>query len=119
MDASIHIWFGSTKVTLHAPIDDSTGIVTGLFFCEQDTLQGYYKITAQMLRNYGILARIQTDARTVFQYKKAGVRDPECDTPTQYAYACEELGVDLQPGFLLKHKKKSKDFSKCFNLDCL
>ena len=99
MDASIHLWFGSKKAALHAAIDDSTGMVTGLFFCEQETLQGYYEITAQMLRNYGIPARIQTDGRTVFAYKKAGVRDPERDTPTQYAYACKQLGIDLQPGF--------------------
>ena len=99
IDASPHLWFGTTKTSLHAAIDDSTGIVTGLYFAEQETLKGYYEVTAQMLRNYGIPANIQTDGRTVFEYKKAGVRAPESDTPTQYAYACQQLGIHLHPGF--------------------
>ena len=45
MDACIHLWFGTTKTALHAAIDDSTGNLVGLYFNEQETLNGYYNVT--------------------------------------------------------------------------
>ena len=48
MDACIHLWFGKTKTTLHAAIDDATGQVVGLYFDKEETLNGYYNITPLM-----------------------------------------------------------------------
>jgi hypothetical protein len=41
MDASLHLWFGDKKGTLHLAIDDATGIVVGAWFEAQETLKGY------------------------------------------------------------------------------
>lgn len=70
MDACIHPWFGEEKTALHAAIDDATGQVVGLYFDKQETLNGYYNITHQILSKYGIPYLIKTDKRTVFEYKK-------------------------------------------------
>ena len=32
MDASIHLWFGEAKASLHVAVDDATGIITGARF---------------------------------------------------------------------------------------
>ena len=54
---------------------------------------------AQLLRNYGIPAAFHTDGRTVFQYKKAGVRSTPNDTPTPFTYACQTLGIAVCPSY--------------------
>ena len=97
MDASIHPWLGPNyaKTALHASIDDSTGTLTGLYMDEQETLKGYYHSFAYTLENFGIPLIIQTDGRTVFEYKRAGVRSTEKDTPTQFTYACKQLGTEV------------------------
>ena len=38
MDACIHDWFGGSKSSLHARIDNSTGRLVSLFFDNQETL---------------------------------------------------------------------------------
>lgn len=96
MDACNHLWFGKEKSHLHAVIDDSTGILLGMFFDKQETLFGYYNITKQMLLKYGIPYILKTDKRTVFEYKKKGTSNLEEDTFTQYAYACNQLGIHLE-----------------------
>lgn len=70
MDASIHLWFGNHKVTLHIAVDDATGMIIGAYFVEQKTLHGYYEITKQFLEKYGIPVQILTDNRTVLIIKK-------------------------------------------------
>ena len=96
MDACNHLWFGHEKCHLHACIDDATGRLLGMFFDWQETLLGYYTITKQMLLKYCIPYVLQTDKRTVFEYKKKGSSSLEEDTFTQYAYACNQLGVHLE-----------------------
>ena len=95
MDACEHVWFGDTKTHLHGSIDVSTGKILGLYFDTQETLNGYYHITKQMILNYGIPARIKTDKRTVFEYTSKIKRDIEVDTFTQYGYMCNALGINL------------------------
>ena len=70
MDACIHLWFGNTKTALHAAIDDATGSLVALYFDNQETLNGYYSITKQILMQYGIPYKFKTDKKTVFEYKK-------------------------------------------------
>ena len=96
MDASVHLWFGETKVHLHAAIDDATGSIVGACFDTQETLNGYYHVFLQILTNYGIPYLFYTDRRTVFTYKKKNSPKLENDTFTQFAYACKQLGVALK-----------------------
>lgn len=95
MDASIHLWFGNHKVTLHIAVDDATGMIIGAYFEEQETLHGYYEITKQFLEKYGIPVQILTDNRTVFNYQKYGKSSEERNTFTQYGFMCHRLGITL------------------------
>jgi transposase len=70
MDASLHLWFGDRKATLHVAVDDATGMIVGAYFDHQETLKGYYNVFSQILRTYGIPYMFYTDRRTVFEYKQ-------------------------------------------------
>ena len=106
IDASPHRWFANQVCSLHAAIDDATGTVLGAYFAPQETLQGYYQMFAQILRTYGIPAAFHTDGRTVFEYKKAGVRKTTHDTPTQFTYACRSLGTQVIPSYTAEAQGK-------------
>ena len=96
MDASLHLWFGDSKATLHLAIDDATGIIVGAWFELQETLRGYYHVFEQILLKYGIPFMFYTDRRTVFEYRKSGKGDTAKDTFTQFSYACKQLGVQIE-----------------------
>lgn len=96
MDASMHMWFGGKVTHLHASIDDATGTITGAYFDEQETLNGYYRIFEQTLTNYGVPAMFLTDNRTVFNYSKKSSGQIENNTLTQFGYACQQFGVELR-----------------------
>ncbi|MGN1147992.1 MAG: ISNCY family transposase [Lachnospiraceae bacterium] len=95
MDASAYEWFGTGKTTLHIAVDDASGAITGAWFDEQETLSGYYHVFHEILVNYGIPYRFFTDRRTVFTYQKKNSSSIEEDTYTQFAYACKQLGVEI------------------------
>lgn len=96
MDASPYEWFGEGKTTLHIAVDDATGKITGAYFDDQETLNGYYHIYYQILIRYGIPYKFFTDRRTVFTYKKKNSPDIGEDTCTQFAYACKQLGTQIE-----------------------
>ena len=96
MDASLHLWFGDSKATLHIAIDDATGIIVGAWFELQETLKGYYHVFEQILTKYGIPYMFYTDRRTVFEYRKSGSKDTGKDSFTQFSYACKQLGVQIE-----------------------
>ena len=96
LDASVHLWFGDTKVYLHAAIDDSTGTIVGAHFNTQETLDGYYHVLYQILTEHGIPHMLYTDNRTVFEYKRKKIKEIEKDTFTQFGYACKQLGIELK-----------------------
>lgn len=96
MDASPYEWFGEGKTTLHIAVDDATGKITGAYFDDQETLNGYYHIYYQILARYGIPYKFFTDRRTVFTYKKKNSPDIGEDTCTQFAYACKQLGTQIE-----------------------
>ncbi len=106
MDACEHLWFGNTKTFLHAAIDDATGALVGLYFDTQETLNGYYNVTKQILLKYGIPYKFKTDRRTVFEYKKKGSSLLEEDTFTQFAYACHQLGIQLETSSVPEFKPR-------------
>lgn len=106
MDACIHPWFGNSKSALHAAIDDATGQVVGLYFDKEETLNGYYQVTHQILSKYGIPYLIKTDKRTVFEYKKKASSKVEEDTFTQYAYACKQLGIHIETSSVPEFKPR-------------
>lgn len=96
MDASSYIWFGDEKATLHVAIDDATGTITGAWFDKEETLNGYYHVLYQILTDYGIPYKFLTDKRTVFTYKKKNSPSVDEDTYTQFAYACRQLGIEME-----------------------
>ena len=106
MDASKHIWFGKQKAYLHAAIDDSTGKIVGAYFDTEETLYGYYCVTHQMLKKYGIPCKIKVDRRTVFEYKKKGIVSDENDTFTQYSYAAKQLGIAIEASSVPEFKAR-------------
>ncbi|MGL5915905.1 MAG: hypothetical protein ACRCZG_06555, partial [Culicoidibacterales bacterium] len=64
LDASPHVWFGSTMTHLHLAIDDATRMIVGAYFDEQETLKAYYNIQYQILTTYGIPAKYLTFFKT-------------------------------------------------------
>lgn len=96
MDASLHLWSGDHKWTLHIAIDDATGKVVGAWFDEWETLRGYHNVFRQILCSYGIPYMFYTDRRTVFEYRKSGGGEVAKDTFTQFSYACKQFGVQIE-----------------------
>ena len=96
MDATSYEWIPGEIWHLHLAVDDATGRITGAWFDTQETLNGYYHVFYQILTNYGIPFKFLTDKRTVFTYKKKGSPSLDEDTFTQFAYACHQLGVELE-----------------------
>ena len=54
MDASPYLWLGNEVTSLHIAVDDATGAIVGAWFDHQETLDGYYHVFHQILKNYGI-----------------------------------------------------------------
>lgn len=96
MDASPFLWFGSEVTSLHIAVDDATGTLVGAWFDKEETLNGYYHVLHQILTDYGIPCKFFTDRRTVFTYKKKNSPSSDEDTYTQFAYACKQLGIELE-----------------------
>jgi len=96
MDATPYEWVPGQIWHLHLAIDDATGRITGAWFDTQETLKAYYQVFSQILRTYGIPFKFLTDKRTVFTYTKKDSPFDDEDTYTQFAYACKQLGVELE-----------------------
>lgn len=96
MDATPHEWIPGAIWHLHLVVDDATGRIVGAWFDTQETLNGYYHVFHQILTGYGIPCKLLTDRRTVFTYKKKNSPSLDEDTYTQFAYACSQLGVELE-----------------------
>lgn len=106
MDASIYKWFGNSKTHLHISVDDSTGVIVGGYFDMQETLKGYYNVFHQILTNYGIPYKFLTDRRTIFEYKQKKSPKTEEDSFTQFSYACNQLGVEIQTSSVAQAKAR-------------
>lgn len=114
MDASAHPWFEGIISHLHASIDDATGIVTGAYFDDQETLKGYYNVLYQILTNYGIPYEFQTDGRTIFEYAAFKKPKIEKDTYTQFGFACKTLGINLKTTHIVEYQGKIERLFQTF-----
>jgi transposase len=66
-DASSYDWFGNgSRCALHGFIDDATGLVTGLYFCQNECLMGYLEVLRQTLTDYGIPGELYADKAGIF-----------------------------------------------------
>lgn len=102
LDASPYPWLGGDKLSLHGAIDDATGKVLGLYMCREETLEGYFEVTRQMIKSSGIPVSTYQDRHTIFFNPKGklsvedeleGKREPY----TQFSQAMSELGVRMIP----------------------
>ena len=61
-DATEHEWFGKDNgyMTLHAYIDDATGIVVGAYFTKNECMAGYVEALRQGIERYGLPMEIYT-----------------------------------------------------------
>ena len=110
MNATPHEWIPGQLWHLHIAIDDASGRIVGGWFDTQETLNGYYHVLHQILSTYSIPYKFFTDRRTVFTYKKKNSPSIAEDTYTQFAYACKQLGVELESSSIPQAKGKSLTF---------
>lgn len=96
MDATPYEWIPGCIWHLHLAVDDASGRIVGAWFDTQETLNAYYHVFYQIVTAYGIPYKLFTDRRTVFTYKKKNSPSIDEDTYTQFAYACHQLGVELE-----------------------
>jgi len=106
MDASKEYWFGNFKTTLHGAIDNATGAICGLYFDKEETLSGYYHLFERIWRKFGVPAKFKTDNRTVFIYGGLKEKTMDKDTLTQFGYACNVLGVDIETTSVPEQKSR-------------
>ena len=103
-----HEWIPGQIWHLHLAIDDATGRINGGWFDTQETLNGYYHVFHQILTAYGIPYKFFTDRRTIFTYKKKNSPSIDEDTYTQFAYACKQLGVELETSSVPTSKRTGR-----------
>lgn len=108
MDACEDYWLGKDfgKLSLHGAIDNATGTICGLYFDKHETLNGYYHLFERIWLNFGIPAKFLTDNRTVFIYNGLKQKSLEKDTLTQFGYACQTLGVELETTSIPEKKSR-------------
>jgi hypothetical protein len=95
LDASLHDWLSlgmQHKITLHLAIDDATSNVLAGYFCETETLHGYFQIAYQIFVGYGVPVDFYTDKRTVFEYRSGKRKEAE---HIQFKNACNQLGIGI------------------------
>lgn len=102
VDATPHQFFygDSKEYCLHGFIDDATHQITGLYMCENECMHGYFEVTRQTFRNFGLPLALYADGSSIFFSKDdkltieeqlAGITKPS----TQYGRIMESLGIDL------------------------
>jgi hypothetical protein len=101
MDASYHQWFKNDKTyyTIHGAIDDATGIVTSLYMCKNECLEGYTQIMYQTINVYGIPASTYTDGLSIFFSSKEPTIEEQLEgktvNETQFGRMMSSLGVHM------------------------
>jgi len=98
--ADLHDWFGNgAPCVLHMVIDDATGRMTGMYFCQNECLVGYLEIFRQTVADYGIPTEMFSAIDGVFfiDTKKKG-HLPPCKPKAKTGFGAlieDEFGIDL------------------------
>ena len=114
MDASSFIFFGDKKTHLHLSIDTATDTCTGAYLDYQETLNGYYHVTFQILINHGIPEKFTTDGRTIFDYLSKKMKTDEKAYFTQFKHACNILGIELKITSKAQKKPRVEKYNDTF-----
>lgn len=100
-DATLFEWFGAAhgKFTLHAIIDDATGIVTGATFMQNECAEGYVRVLCDGIRHYGVPMALYSDRHAIFHPPKEAPRheqgvDGEPAPLSQIGKALAELQIE-------------------------
>jgi transposase len=105
-DASPFDWLGiGARIALHGYQDDADGTILGLYFCENECLQGYLEAFRPVLLDYGVPAALYADHIGIYF---VNTKNPEnwsieeqlqgkCLDKTQFGYIADELGCELIP----------------------
>lgn len=100
-DASCHRWFKNDerRYTIHGNIDDATNIVTGLYMCENECMEGYLQIMRQTIKDYGVPGSLYADGlSTFFSTKEPTIEEQlagKTVNKTQFGEMMGELGVNM------------------------
>ncbi len=101
MDASPYEWIPGIVCSLHGAIDDARGNITGLYFCENECLNGYFEVKRQTILEYGLAVSIYVDRHTIFKAPsnaKLTIYDElegKTLAYTQFSRAMQELSVGI------------------------
>ncbi len=95
IDGSDHLWFEDRgpRCTLLVYIDDATGRLMELRFCETETTFDYFKSTHRYLERHGKPIAFYSDKHSVFRVNKQGATGG--DNMTQFSRALHELNIDI------------------------
>jgi len=101
MDASPYEWIPGIKCSLHGAIDDARGNITGLYFCENECLNGYFEVKRQTILEYGLPVSVYVDRHIIF--KAPSNAKPTIDDEfegktlayTQFSRAMQELSIGM------------------------
>ena len=97
-DATEHEWFGEDNgyATLHAYIDDATGIVVGAYFTKNECMAGYVEALRQGIERYGLPMEIYSDRHTILRSPKAGKEeadDKKSQPLSSFGKGLKDLGI--------------------------
>ena len=97
-DATEHEWFGKDNgyATLHAYIDDATGIVVGAYFTKNECMAGYVEALRQGIECYGLPMEIYSDRHTILRSPKAGKEeddDKKSQPLSNFGKGLKDLGI--------------------------
>jgi transposase len=101
MDASPYEWIPGIGCSLHGAIDDARGNITGLYFCENECLNGYFEVKRQTILAYGLPVSIYVDQHTIFKAPSNAklTIDDELEGKTlaytQFSRAMQELSIGM------------------------
>lgn len=114
LDASSYRFFGNITSNLHLSIDGCTNHCTGAYLDYQETLNGYYHVTNQLITKYGCPLKFVTDGRTIFDYKSKKMKREEKDYFTQFKRACDELGIEIVVTSVSQKKPRVERYHQVF-----
>jgi hypothetical protein len=101
MDASPYEWISGIKCSLHGAIDDARGNITGLYFCENECLNGYFEVKRQTILEYGLPVSVYVDRHIIFKAPsntKPTIYDEfegKTLAYTQFSRAMQELSIGM------------------------